>query len=428
MLSLGIDIGTSGVRTALVAGDGRVISMRAVPHLPQSPERIDARLWWEAARECLRQHVAEMRADGQDPAEIAALSVDGTSGTMVLTDATLEPVSRGLMYNSGGFQAEAARIAEVAPDPHIARGPGSALARAMRLWMEAGQADHLLHQADFIAARLTGRGGQSDVMNALKTGVEPETGDWPGWIGTLLPDRLLPRAFRLGEVMGTLRPDLAREIGLSPDLRVHAGTTDSIAAFLASAPLVQGVAVTSLGSTLAIKMLSPRRIEHPALGLYSHRVDDVWLVGGASNTGGRVLRQFFTDAELARLSMRIDPETASGLDYYPLAGPGERFPVNDPALAPRLTPRPADDVLFLHGLLEGIARIEARCYAAIAAAGGGWPTRIFTAGGGARNAVFTAIRARALGLAPETADETEAAIGTARIPLMAPAAGRVPFA
>lgn len=74
-----------------------------------------------------------------------------------------------------------------------------------------------------------------------------------------------------------------------------------------------------------------------------------WLVGGASNTGGAVLRQLFTDSELQRLTARIDPSCPSGLDYYPLTVPGERFPVNDPTLQPRMTPRPDDDALFLQG-------------------------------------------------------------------------------
>jgi len=418
MISLGIDIGTSGIRTAAVAADGTVLSMTSVAHLPQDPERIDAELWWDTTCTCIGQQVAALRAEGHDPREIAFFAVDGTSGTMLLTDADLNPVCRALMYNSKGFDAEAARIATVAPDPHITRGPGSALARALRLVSEAEGARHLSHQADFIAARLTGKAGQSDVMNALKTGVEPETGHWPDWIAALLPAGLLPRVHQLGAPLGNLRPELAQAFGLSQDVRIVAGTTDSIAAFLAAAPLEPGVAVTSLGSTLAIKMLSPERIEDPALGLYSHRVGDVWLVGGASNTGGRVLRQYFSDAELADLSARIDPTRDTGLDYYPLVEPGERFPVNDPTLDPRLDPRPDDDALFLHGIFEGIARIEARCYEVIAAAGGGRPTRVFSAGGGAKNPVFTAIRARHLGLLPETASETEAAIGTARIPLI----------
>jgi sugar (pentulose or hexulose) kinase len=196
---------------------------------------------------------------------------------------------------------------------------------------------------------------------------------------------------------------------------IHAGTTDSVAAFLASAPIKEGVAVTSLGSTLAIKLLSTRRIDDPAIGLYSHRLGDFWLVGGASNTGGAVLRDYFTDEQLGTLSAQIDPNAPLGLGYYPLRAVGERFPVNDPMLAPRMEPRPAEDAAFLQAMLEGMAAIEARCYAEIKARGGSEPSVIYTAGGGAQNAVWTAIRARNLGQVPRLAVHTEAAIGVARL-------------
>lgn len=90
-----------------------------------------------------------------------------------------------------------------------------------------------------------------------------------------------------------------------------------------------------MGSTLAVKLLSSCRVEDARFGVYSHRLDDLWLVGGASNTGGAVLRQIFTDQELEQLSSKIDPSTPSPLDFYPLPATGERFPVADPSMAPR---------------------------------------------------------------------------------------------
>lgn len=95
------------------------------------------------------------------------------------------------------------------------------------------------------------------------------------------------------------------------------------------------IQVTSLGSTLAVKLLSTSRIDDARYGVYSHRLDDKWLVGGASNTGGAVLRQIFTDEQLEHLSEQIDPMKTSPLDYYPLPTVGERFPVADPNMAPR---------------------------------------------------------------------------------------------
>lgn len=349
--------------------------------------------------------------------EVARLGVDGTSGSLLLTDGDLVPVTRALMYDDSGFTDEASRIADVAPTSHIARGPGSALARALCLVTEDASraAKHLLHQADFIAARLIERGGFTDLNNALKTGGDPVTADWPDWISALLPPGILPELLPPGAPVSQVSSETAQRFGLSPQAVVHTGTTDSIAAFMASAPAEPGVAVTSLGTTLAVKLFSNTRIDAPELGLYAHRIGSGWLIGGASNTGGGVLRSFFSDAEIVSLSGQIDPSEETTLDYYPLLKPGERFPINDPALAPRMGPRPADDAAFVHGLLEGIARVERLAYQALEAQGALYPQRVITAGGGAQNDVWRAIRTRVLGVPVVTAPTTEAAVGTAKL-------------
>lgn len=414
MLSLGIDIGTSGVRTAVLEGD-TVVSSASADHFAQADD-LDATLWWNAVAICLHDQMAALDALKIARTDILRIAVDGTSGSMVLTDADLKPVSPALMYNTKGFDAEAAKIAVYAGDDHITSGSNSALARAMRLVNSAmGKPRHLLHQADFIAAKLMGQGGHSDFNNALKTGFDPETERWPLWIGEVIDPSLLPSVHCPGDPVQVIGHSIAQAFGLSPKAMVHAGTTDSIAAFLACSPIIEGNAVTSLGSTLAIKLLSKTRIDDPKIGLYSHRLGDLWLVGGASNTGGAVLKCFFTSEQIVALSARIDPSQPSGLSYYPLLQPGERFPINDPNLAPRMTPRPSDDAEFLYGLLEGIAMIEARCYAEIKARGGDMPNVIFTAGGGSQNEIWAQIRSRQLSARLEVAQSTEAAIGAARL-------------
>jgi sugar (pentulose or hexulose) kinase len=218
-----------------------------------------------------------------------------------------------------------------------------------------------------------------------------------------------------GARLGTVSRPRARYLGVNPGCMVHAGTTDSIAAFLAADVKHSGDAVTSLGSTLVLKLLSDTRVESLEHGVYSHWFGSRWLAGGASNAGGAVLRQFFDDCQLAQLSARIDPAVASPLDYVPLPKPGERFPVNDPTLAPHLIPRPADDAEFLHGLLESLGRIEARGYGLLAELGASRLVRVETAGGGANNPAWTRIRQRLLGVPVRRAAHTEAAYGAARL-------------
>lgn len=168
-----------------------------------------------------------------------------------------------------------------------------------------------------------------------------------------------------------------------------------------------------MGSTLVVKLLSHTRVEDADYGIYSHRLGNLWLTGGASNTGGAVLRQFFSDRELEELSRQIHPQRESPLDYYPLLKKGDRFPINDPHLSPKLEPQPANPVEFLHGLLESIARIEARGYQLLQQLGATPLTCIYTAGGGAKNTTWTTIRERQLQVAIRPPKQTEAAYGTA---------------
>ncbi len=275
------------------------------------------------------------------------------------------------------------------------------------------KAVYLLHQADWLAFLLHGSLGISDYHNALKLGYDVEQLKYPEWLENLQIPIQLPQVLPPGAPVGELLPEIAVKFGFHDDCLVCAGTTDSIAAFLASGAKLPGEAVTSLGSTLVLKLLSRTRVEDARYGIYSHRLGDLWLTGGASNTGGAVLRQFFTDAELPSLSNEIDATTASQLDYYPLLKAGDRFPINDPNLPPRLEPRPENPAEFLHGLLESIARIEARGYELLQKMGADQLQHVYTAGGGAANNTWTAIRERCLKVPVVSSVNTEAAYGTA---------------
>ncbi len=142
-------------------------------------------------------------------------------------------------------------------------------------------------------------------------------------------------------------------------------------------------------------------------------------MGGASNAGGGVLRQFFNDAELERLSRQIDPSRPSGLHYRPLPSRGERFPVDDPDLLPILEPRPVSDVLFLQGLLEGLARIEAQGWARLRQLGAPPLRRVISLGGGARNPQWRQLRQLAIGLPVLSRPGLAPALGMARLALSA---------
>jgi D-ribulokinase len=413
-LALGIDVGTSGIRVAAVHPDGQVEASVAVampaPRAAGGAMTADPETWWQAT--CVALHAI---AGQIELARVRALAVDGTSGTIIGIDAAGRPVTPARMYNDACAAATAQRIAAVAPSDSAARGATSALGRAIEL-QQAPRLHRIIHQADFIAGRLSGQFDVSDENNALKTGYDPVARCWPAWLSDAGVDMTrLPQVVAAGTLTATKVSRQARALGLSADTSVVAGTTDGCAAFLATGAGAPGDGVTSLGTTLVLKLMSAQPLFAPQYGLYSHRIGDAWLAGGASNSGGATLLKFFTPERMRELEPQLVPDQPTGLDYYPLPGRGERFPVNDPALAPRLTPRPADDAVFLQGMLEGIAGVEALGYSRLAALGGLPLTRLRTTGGGAGNVAFTRIRARLLGVPMEQAASQEAAVGTARL-------------
>lgn len=414
---LGIDFGTSGARACVIAPTGQIEDMARVD-FGRLPDHEAAATWREALLTLITQIPAGMRK------RLAALAIDGTSASVLACDEALNPLFPPLLYNDARAVEEAALIRRTAGDAHPAAAATSGLAKVLWLGKNLGlQRSRLcLNQADWLSALLSGR-PVSDYHNALKMGVDLETGQWPAWVKSLVDIDTLPIPVKPGEAIGLLDRGRARELGINPDCLVRAGTTDSIAAFLAAGcdgqPRQPGDAVTSLGSTLVLKLLSETRVDAGEFGIYSHWFGKRWLAGGASNAGGSVLRQHFSDDELSALSREINPDRPTGLDYYPLPSPGERFPYNDPERPPRLEPRPQTRSEFLHGMLEGLARIEALGYARLAELGATPLKAVVSAGGGAKNPAYSRIRARLLGV-PVTsvatpAAEHEACYGSARL-------------
>jgi D-ribulokinase len=416
-LFLGIDIGTSGVRLAAIdrtgASKGFIAAPMAAPVVDGQRIRQDPSIWLASLNEAFAR-----ARETIDLAAIAAISVDGTSGTILGVDSHGRAIADARMYNEATARDEALMIAAVAPLESAAHGTSSPLGRAIRLMNDEIALARIIHQADFIAGQFSGRFDITDENNALKTGYDPLARRWPSWIGAAgMPVSLLPQVVAAGTVMANLGIAAADRFGLVPGCLVVAGTTDGCASFLATGASEIGDGVTALGSTLVVKLLSDKPVFSPEFGIYSHRIGNLWLAGGASNAGGAVIATFFDREALALLEAQLAPERPTGLDFYPLLRPGERFPVNDPDLPPRLAPRPADDALFLQGMLEGLARIEAEGYRRLTALGAPRLTSVRSVGGGASGTAYAAIRAKALGVPLRHAVSDEAAIGAARLAL-----------
>jgi D-ribulokinase len=408
---IGIDVGTSGVRAVALAEDGAPLASAEIL-MAAGGEATAPETWWR----CVRAAVMDL-GRSCDLSRVRALAVDGTSGTVLAVDHMGVPVGRPRMYDEPCDDENVMRaIADRAPLESAACGATSALARVLMMQRQMG-ARHILHQADWITGRLSGRFDRSDWNNALKTGYDSVTARWPDWVEEAGADvGKLPFVLEPGAPVGPVSPE-AMSLGIPASARVHAGTTDGCASFLATGAAEVGDGVTALGSTLVVKLLCDQPIFAPEFGIYSHRMGSAWLAGGASNTGGRVIERYFPRDRLALLSAALKPETPTGLKYYPLLRPGERFPINDPELAPRLEPRPRDDATFFQAILEGIAEVEAQAYRKLAELGAPALRSVRAVGGGAANAAWTKIRERNLPAPLKQADSQHACVGVARLAL-----------
>jgi len=282
----------------------------------------------------------------------------------------------------------------------------------------------------------------SDWHNALKLGYDVRSLEYPPWLLSCLasigiPPEVLPSVVAPGERIQTISPEMIKRHGFPEQTVIVGGTTDSNAAFIAAAAAdgipSYGIAVTSLGSTLAIKMLSRTFVEDSDRGVYSHRFpilnrnpdqkrnkhhtttlqtgtkaaieveveveEELWLVGGASNVGCAVLRQEkFSNEELVELSKDMDVSTDSALMYYPLTKMGERFPIADGRKEPILDPKPGSRGEYLKGILQGISNVEVKGFEILGELGASpsFPNLVMTAGGGSKNDAWLRMRERQL--------------------------------
>jgi sugar (pentulose or hexulose) kinase len=368
-------------------------------------------VWWDGC-----QHVLHALLQSIDRDAVRAIAIDGTSGTVLLTDGQGHPLTHALMYNDARASAQLTRLQRVAPADSPVNAVTAGLPKILWLFEQTHDlpVQHIMHQADWLSFQFSKHAGISDSNNCLKSGYDPLARAWPTWVSQLgIPLSCLPSVLAPGHVIGYIAADVARVFALPTNTVIVSGTTDSTAAIYATGANQVGDAVTSLGSTLVCKVISDKPVFAPKYGVYSQPFADHWLVGGASNSGGAVLRQYFSDTQMQQMSDRLQPEKSTGLNFYPLPSTGERFPVNDPALPPRLAPRPDDDVVFFQAMLEGIAQIEYNGYRLLHELGAPYPVSVRSVGGGANNRAWTQIRSRLLHTRMLDVEHHEAAYGSA---------------
>jgi len=423
---LGIDVGTSGIRAIIIDTNNKILatSMRdmpapiqasnqAQPYYQAQPNYYEQEplIWWQTLQTVLANLAGQF-----DFKHIATVSLDATSGTVLLISQQGDPLTTALMYNDQRAMEYVSKIEQYAPQNSPTCSATSGLAKALWLLNNTTQAEtaHLAHQADWLAGQLTQSFHQTDSNNALKSGYDPVNKRWPQWLNNLgIQTSQLPQVTDAGTLLCPLDTQIIQKYGFNPEVQLVSGSTDSTAALLATGASRIGDAVTSLGSTLVLKIISDKPVFSSEEGIYSQPLGKHWLVGGASNTGGAVLRHFFTDQQMSELETQLQPGQPTGLHYYPLLQSGERFPINNPHLPSCLTPRPENEATFFQAMLEGITSIEQQGFQKLQQHGAPAPKRLFSVGGGTVNKAWTTIRKQILKIPMHDALNQHAAFGAA---------------
>ncbi|MFE0145876.1 FGGY-family carbohydrate kinase [Nonomuraea sp. NPDC059007] len=467
---VGIDLGTQSVRAMAVTGDGEVLGTAARPltsrrdgdRHEQDPER-----WWDQLAAACAEALANV-----EPARVAGVAVDATSGTILLTTKDGAPVTPALMYDDRRAAAELDRVNDVGGQVWARLGyqrmqANWALPKLLWLLRSAGPGVRLAHQSDFVTRRLAGEPVATDLSNALKTGVDLIAEDWPTAVMDALgvPPDVLPPVVRPGARIGSVCARAARETGLPEGTPILAGTTDGCAAQLGAGAIRVGSWNSVLGTTLVLKGVTRDLIHDPLGVVYSHRAPDgSWLPGGASSTGTGVLSAALPGRDLTALSREAtirdhatrrstDRERTgrksgdharagrgsadregSGLEgsgrwsgnqgragrsvpsvIYPLVSPGERFPFAAADARSFTLGTPADDVETYMAILRGAAYVERLCFDYLDLLGAPVDGEIILTGGATRSAYGNQLRADVLGRPVTLRETAEPALGMAAL-------------
>lgn len=311
---LGIDLGTSEAKVALVGLDGALLGLGRAGYAtstgPDGRAEQDPRDWWRAIAAAVRS------IDGLDRAEILAIACVGQGPTLVAIEQSGEPVRAAVTWQdrrpgeSGfGLLPRMAWLAETDPDaPATARWLLSAW-DAVGLWL-SGEAAWTVqaHEARPSRAELEAAG---------------------------ISDDRVPPEVAFGTRLGGLRPQVAASLGLPTGTPVVAGVNDGTASMLGAGLLQAGDAVDTGGVSGGLGIYTDRHVSVPGLFAAPAPLPELWVVGGAMAAlgasvdwlRGPVLGGRWSMDELLREAARIAPG-ANGLLFLPYLA-GERAPVFD---------------------------------------------------------------------------------------------------
>ncbi|MCZ2860385.1 gluconokinase [Blastococcus sp. VKM Ac-2987] len=302
---VGLDSGTTATKAVTAGSDGRVRDVVSVayPLLVPAPGR--AELESEALASAAVTALAEITACARERGDtVVAVTLCAAMHGLVPLDREGRPLGPLVTWaDDRAAQWAQALVADGrAPDLHARTGtPVHAMSPLVKLsWERAQDADRLAAVPrwggvkELVVATLCGGPHLVDRSCASATGLyDIRAGRWDEEAMQIAG----VRAGQLGEVLPTtavlpgLLPEVAAATGLPAGLPVVIGASDGVLANLGIGAVRSDVAAVSLGTSGAMRVVVPAPTVDPGRRLFCYALtDDAWVVGGAINNGGSVVR------------------------------------------------------------------------------------------------------------------------------------------
>ena len=302
---VGVDVGTTSAKAVAAGADAQVVAVASDGYALRVPQpgraELDAHEVAEAAR---RVTVAAATAAREDGHRVVGVAVSAAMHGLVALDDDGSPRGPLLTWADGraGRQARDLRGDDLGPRLHERSGaPIHPMLPLLKLrWLADTEGADAVRRVpwwggvkELVLSALCGARAV-DLSSACASGlVDARAADWDDEaldVAGLDADQLAP-VVATTEVVGHLHGDLVRRAGLDGDVPVVAGATDGVLGNLGTGAVTPDVGAVSLGTSGALRSVRPDFDVDDRHRLFCYALlPDLWVVGGAVNNAGSVVR------------------------------------------------------------------------------------------------------------------------------------------
>lgn len=343
MMFIGIDLGTSGVKSILMTASGDVVSSATVNMTVSRPKPLwseqDPLQWWQATCASIRELGAKHSLK-----EVQAIGLSGQMHGVTLLDKHNQILRPAILWNDGRCAQECQLLEQEVPTSRAITGnlmmPGFSAPKVKWVQRHEPEVFHQIHKVllpkDYLRFRLTGNYA-SDMSDAAGTmWLDLEKRDWSDELlaATGLTRSHMPSLFEGSEITGYLTSEVADQLGL-PVVPVVAGGGDNAAGAVGVGIIEPGQAMISLGTSGVYFAVSNGVVTNPEAALHSfcHALPNTWhtmsvILSAASCLNWVAQLTEFKDVPtmMSELEARKPSTQVLFLPYLS----GERTPHNNP--------------------------------------------------------------------------------------------------